>query len=80
MGACLIVEDTEDHRDIFGQEGHAVFYWKTPQEIISHACALKGDSILGRDIAMNAHKIILNSRNRYIDRLGTIVAFSSMNN
>jgi spore maturation protein CgeB len=35
LGACMLVEDTEEHRALFGEEGKAVLYFGTVQEMIS---------------------------------------------
>lgn len=35
LGACMLVEDTEEHREIFGEDGRAVVYFRTAQEMTS---------------------------------------------
>ena len=34
MGGCMLVEDTGEHRDIFGVEGEAVRFFRTPAEAV----------------------------------------------
>jgi spore maturation protein CgeB len=35
LGACMLVEDTAEHREIFGEDGEAVVYFRTVQEMVS---------------------------------------------
>ena len=35
IGACMLTEDTEEHREIFGKEGDAVLYFRTMNEMVS---------------------------------------------
>ena len=34
MGACLAMEDTEEHRAIFGEDGDNVVYFSDPKSLV----------------------------------------------
>jgi spore maturation protein CgeB len=35
LGACMLVEDSDEHREIFGEDGEAVLYFRDVQEMIA---------------------------------------------
>jgi hypothetical protein len=37
IGACMLIEDTAEHREIFGKDGAAVCYFSNPDEMIERA-------------------------------------------
>jgi spore maturation protein CgeB len=43
IGGCMLVEDTSEHREIFGCDGDCVVYFRTPVEAATLAKALLGD-------------------------------------
>ena len=68
-GACPLMEDTADHREIFGPEGEAVLYFSTPQEAVAKTRALLGDDALRAKLAHAAHQLISTGGHTYGDRL-----------
>ena len=77
MGACMLVEDTPEHREIFGGEGEAVVYFQTIPEMIA-----KTRWLLDRDgerqrLARNARLLITQGRNTYQNRLQTMLSSSA---
>ena len=72
-GACCVVEDTEEHRKIFGSDGEAVLYFKTPEELVRRAGEAFGNPELRVKLRRNAHRVITERPNTYVDRLRTIV-------
>lgn len=40
IGGCMLVEDTAEHREIFGPDGECVVYFRTPAEAATRARAL----------------------------------------
>ena len=63
IGGCMLAQDTDEHRDIFGPEAETVIYFGDAKEAAQRACALLCDSserkrlsvCLQRRIAGGAH-------------------------
>ncbi len=80
VGACMVVEDTEEHREIFGREGECVLYFKTPDEMVNKTkWLLEKDEERGR-LKRQAHDRIVCGQNTYGDRLLAIVKNTSSQN
>lgn len=73
-GAAMVVEDTPDHRALFGPEGDAVLYFGTPPEAAMKARALLSDEKLRLRLRTNAQRRIVLGRHTYRDRLQTMLA------
>ena len=73
MGACLIVEGTEEHRQLFGPEEHAVLYYGSIKEILDKARYLRDHPAIGRRLAARARTAITNGKHSYAERLSAIV-------
>jgi spore maturation protein CgeB len=43
VGGCMLAEDTSEHREIFGPDGEAVVYFRTPQQAAERARSLLAD-------------------------------------
>lgn len=43
MGACMAVEETAEHREIFGDDGAAVRYFSSPEDLVDRLDALLKD-------------------------------------
>jgi hypothetical protein len=76
MGACLLTEDTAEHREIFGAEGDAVLYFASIPEMIEKARWLVGHDAERHQLAVNAHVRITGGRNTYRDRLAAMLNLS----
>ena len=74
VGACMVVEDTVEHRDIFGAEGDCVMYFRNPEQMVTQAHKLLHDPELRRGLARHVHQRIVGSGNTYADRLQHILA------
>lgn len=73
LGVCMLTEETTEHRAIFGAEGENVVYFRTPAEAVDRLRWLienEGERIR---LASNAHRLIVEGRNTYRDRLETIL-------
>lgn len=68
-GACMLTEDTDEHREIFGEEGRAVLYFRTVDEMVFKARVLSDDGEMRNKLAAKAHDMIANGKNTYSDRL-----------
>ena len=69
IGACMLTEDTVEHREIFGEEGKAVVYFRTVDEMIEKLGWLLDHEDERRRLAEAAHALITKGRNTYKDRL-----------
>ena len=74
VGACMIVQDTKEHRNLFGAEGENVLYFATPNEMITKAKTVLRNEGVRRRLAIAAQRTIVNGQNSYADRLKTMVA------
>jgi spore maturation protein CgeB len=73
MGACLLAEATDEHRELFGDDGAAVAYFQSEQELVARTQALLKDEALRGRLAQNAHQLITHQPNTYQDRLRTML-------
>jgi spore maturation protein CgeB len=72
-GGCMLVEDTVEHRKIFGADGDAVFYFRTSKDALERAKSLVGDPEQRARLAKTVRKRIIAGRNTYSDRFHEIV-------
>jgi spore maturation protein CgeB len=73
MGACMIVEDTAEHRELFGPEGDCVFYYRSAADIVGHVQVLRADPARARRAAQAVEARITSGDNTYAARLRTVV-------
>jgi spore maturation protein CgeB len=76
-GGCMLAEDTEEHRAIFGEEGRAVLYFKNIAEMIEKTRYLLTDENKRKALAKTAHDLILQSKHTYEARLKTMIAIAT---
>lgn len=69
VGTCMLTEDTQEHREIFGEEGQAVVYFRTKSEMVEKLRWLLDHDDERKRLAAAAHVLITNGRNTYKDRL-----------
>ncbi|MCW5717126.1 MAG: glycosyltransferase [Bauldia sp.] len=74
-GAAMVVEDTADHRALFGPEGEAVLYFRTAADAEANARRLLGDEVLRLRLRAAAQRRVRSGGNTYRDRLRTMLAF-----
>ncbi len=72
-GGCLVVEDTEDHRALFGADGEAVRYFRNADEAARVCRALIDDAEERRRLAAVARQRIAAGGHSYRDRLREII-------
>ena len=58
VGACMLTEDTPEHREIFGPEGEAVIYFQSVPEMLQKAQWLLEHEQERQRLAQNAHDLI----------------------
>lgn len=73
MGGCLLVEDTKDHRKIFGPNESAVIYFSDEKDMVPKARRLVEDAALRERLAYEAHARVVTGNHTYTDRLKTIL-------
>jgi spore maturation protein CgeB len=69
MRACLLVEDTAEHREIFGADDVCVSYYANRDDLVVKARALCSDSTRRERLAAAAHAKICDGSNTYAARL-----------
>lgn len=72
-GGCMLTEYTEEHAEIFGDEGRAVLYFRTIPEMVEKAQWLIRNPDDRARLAAAAHKLITGGGNTYRDRLLTML-------
>jgi spore maturation protein CgeB len=65
----MLVEDTEEHREIFGEDGESVVYFNNIDQMIEKARWLKGSAEERHRLASASYNLIVNGRHTYKDRL-----------
>jgi spore maturation protein CgeB len=73
MGACMLVEDTAEHREIFGLDGECVVYFSCAEDAASRALLLVGDAPQRARLAAAVRARIACGKHSYRDRLQEIV-------
>jgi spore maturation protein CgeB len=76
VGACMVVEDTQDHRAIFGDEGERVILFQSPLEMVEKTRLLLNDHDRRSKLREAVHAHIVTGHNMYADRLRTMMDHS----
>lgn len=69
MSGCALMEDTEEHRELFGEEWEAVAYFSSPQGLVEKTMLLLNEPAERERLARNAHECIVGGGHTYADRL-----------
>src|SRR5262249_52481194 len=72
-GGCMLAQDTDEHREIFGPEGEAVVYFRDAKEAAQRARVLVCDSSERKRLAEGLHRCIIGGLHTYADRLATML-------
>jgi spore maturation protein CgeB len=73
IGGCMLVEDTDEHRAIFGSDGEAVRFFSTPQEAAARAKFLLADPSERTRLAAAVRARITGAPHTFRDRLITML-------
>ena len=65
----MLLEETAEHREIFGEDGVNVLYFSDQASMVRQTHRLCGDAALRRRLADNAHRLMLTGGHTYRDRL-----------
>lgn len=76
VGACMVVQDTVEHRALFGGDEERVAYFREPAEMVDKVVQLLKSPSERRRLRMAAHSHIVNGKNTYADRLSVMVESS----
>lgn len=68
-GGCMLAEDTQEHREIFGPDGDAVIYFRDPIQAAQRARDLLSDSRERERLAARLYRRIADGSHTYTDRL-----------
>lgn len=77
LGGCMLVEDTAEHRAIFGPEGECVFYFDGPQQAAGKIKMLLADNARRRRLGAAVQQRIEAGGNTYTHRLKALLAAAS---
>jgi spore maturation protein CgeB len=77
MGGCLLIEDTAEHREIFGNDGDVVLYFRSIAEMLDRTQWLLQHDADRYRLASAAHARVTQGGNTYADRLRAIVEVAS---
>lgn len=76
MGACILAEDTEEHREILGAEGVSAVYFRSIPEMLERVRELLRDAAWRNRLASAVRTRICSEGNTYRDRLDTMLRFA----
>ena len=69
IGGCMLTEGTEEHQEIFGEEGKTVVYFKAIPEMIEKLRWLLSNGEERQRLAQAGHHLVINGNHTYKDRL-----------
>ena len=73
MMGCMLTEDTQEHREILGEEGEATVYFRSIPEMVDKLRWLLERPEERQRLAQAAHERILQGKHTYRDRLATML-------
>jgi spore maturation protein CgeB len=73
MRACILAQDTPDHRELYGADGDAVRFFTSPRDISGVARELLANPVERDRLAMAAHTRVVRPENSYYARLETLL-------
>jgi spore maturation protein CgeB len=73
LGACMLVEDTEEHREMFGEDGEAVVYFRDVSEMIAKLRWLLAHPVERVRLRKEATARVATEENTYATRLSRML-------
>ena len=73
MRACILAQDTSDHRELYGPEGETVRYFAGVKDIAAKASDLLRDNAERQRLAVAVHTRVVRPENSYFARLETLM-------
>jgi hypothetical protein len=77
MGACLVMEDSGEHRELFGPDGESVVYFSDPSTLVAACQRVLADVGLRQRLRISARQKVIGGHNSYGDRLDQMLATAS---
>ena len=74
LGGCLLVEDSTDHRHLFGSESECVLYFKDPRSCAQQFLRFLSQPVFRNQLANAAKQRLWAGGHTYADRLKTMLA------
>ena len=69
MGGCMLVEETDDHRELFGPDDDAVVYFRTPAEGVERLGVLLADPDRRARLSRRVRELVTAGEHTYASRL-----------
>lgn len=73
LGGCMVVEDSAEHRDIFGADGDCVVYFDGPQQAAAKIKGLLNDTTERERLALAVRERITSGGHSYTHRLQSML-------
>ena len=73
MKACMVVEKTQDHLELFGPEGNAVLYFDSIPEMVEKVRWLLQRPEERHSLAEKAYRLVVEGGHTYRHRLQTML-------
>jgi len=77
MGACVLAEYTDEHREILGEDADTVVYFRSTTEMLEKLRWLVNDADARRRLSTGLFARITANRNTYRDRLEAMIAIAT---
>jgi spore maturation protein CgeB len=77
IGGCILAEDTNDHRELFGPHDHAVRYFSTITEMVQQAKLLLADPDARRRLSIHLRERLDAGKHTYANRLAEMLRASN---
>jgi spore maturation protein CgeB len=77
IGGCILAEDTEDHRELFGENADSVLYFRTISELVESAKLLVADPQMRRRMTSQLRRRMVGRTDTYSDRLSAMLRHAS---
>jgi spore maturation protein CgeB len=74
IGGCMLVEDTDEHRALFGPPGHTATYFRGVPDMLQQIACLISAGDERQRLAAAAHRHIRDGNHTYDDRLQSILS------
>jgi spore maturation protein CgeB len=80
IGGCILAEETDDHRELFGPDDLAVRYFKTVDDLVQQARLLVADAAVRRRLSSKLRERMNAGDHTYAGRLVTMLKLSDTDN
>jgi len=78
MRGCMLIEDTPEHREVFGLDGETVIYFRSVADMVDRAKWLLQHETERKRLAAAAHDRITRGHHTYADRLQVMLELATL--